>query len=261
MNKLLLGAAIIICIIVAGGALYLNKGDNMQNFAKTDADFNAMWNHFLENDVKPHGKLDTQMRYLTVLAAHVATQSVNEYKLILAQALDDKVSPIAIKEMLYQTVPYAGMAKAYDFFDATNEVMSAKGVKLPLPSQAVTTPDNRLEKGLDTQCAIFGKEQILSMRKNAPDDLKHIQDYLSANCFGDYYTRNGLNIQQRELITFAVLISMGGADAQAKAHAQANVNVGNDRQVLLDVISGLLPYIGYPRSLNGIAAVDTVTKE
>ena len=98
MNKLLLGAAIIICIVVAGGALYLNKGDNMQNFAKTDADFTAMWNHFLENDVKPHGNLDTQMRYLTVLAAHIATQSVNEYKLILAQALDDEVSPIAVKE-------------------------------------------------------------------------------------------------------------------------------------------------------------------
>jgi 4-carboxymuconolactone decarboxylase len=41
------------------------------------------------------------------------------------------------------------MAKAFDFIQATNEVLSERGVKLPLPSQSTTTPQDRLEKVID----------------------------------------------------------------------------------------------------------------
>ena len=54
---------------------------------------------------------------------------------------------------------------------------------------------------------------------------------------------------------------MGGADPQVKAHVQGNLNVGNNRQVLLDTVTQLLPYIGYPRSLNGITAINEIAKE
>ena len=99
------------------------------------------------------------------------------------------------------------------------------------------------------------------MRASAPAELKHIQDYLSANCFGDYYTRGGLNLKTRELLTFATLISLGGVDSQVRSHLQGNLNMGNGRQVLLDTVTVLLPYIGYPRSLNAIAAVNEIAKE
>ena len=99
------------------------------------------------------------------------------------------------------------------------------------------------------------------MRATAPQELKHIQDYLSANCFGDYYTRGGLNLKTRELLTFATLISLGGVDSQVRSHVQGNLNMGNGRQVLLDTVTVLLPYIGYPRSLNAIAAVNEIAKE
>ena len=99
------------------------------------------------------------------------------------------------------------------------------------------------------------------MRASAPKELKHIQDYLSANCFGDYYTRGTLDIPTRELITLAVLISLGGADPQVKAHVGANLNVGNSREMLIELVTQLLPYIGYPRSLNAIAAINEIAKE
>lgn len=99
------------------------------------------------------------------------------------------------------------------------------------------------------------------MRAGAPAELKHIQDYLSANCFGDYYTRGGLDLKTRELLTFVVLVSMGGADAQAKAHADGNINIGNGRETLLDAVTQLLPYIGYPRSLNAISAINSASKK
>ena len=95
----------------------------------------------------------------------------------------------------------------------------------------------------------------------APDNQKHIQRYLSANCFGDYQTRTGLTVQQRELLTFSMLISLGGCESQVKGHIGGNVAVGNDKNILLAVVTQLLPYNGYPRTLNAIACLNEVIPE
>jgi 4-carboxymuconolactone decarboxylase len=98
------------------------------------------------------------------------------------------------------------------------------------------------------------------MYDNSPDDELHIQHWLSANCFGDHLTRTGLDLATREMVTFAFLVSLGGCDPQVKGHVTGNLNVGNDRARLLDVLSQLLPFIGYPRTLNGLRALDEVTR-
>ncbi|WP_198145526.1 carboxymuconolactone decarboxylase family protein [Frankia sp. EAN1pec] len=59
----------------------------------------------------------------------------------------------------------------------------------------------------------------------APADEQHIQRFLSANCFGDHYTRGGVDIPPRELLTFAMLVALGGCDPQARGHVAANLNV------------------------------------
>ncbi len=81
---------------------------------------------------------------------------------------------------------------------------------------------------------------------------------LTANCFGDHLTRTGIDVRTRELLTFAMLISLGGCEPQARGHVAANVNVGNDRAALLDVITQLLPFIGYPRTLNALGVINEV---
>ena len=96
------------------------------------------------------------------------------------------------------------------------------------------------------------------MNASAPADQKHINYNLSANCFGDFYTREGLDLKERELITFTAIIAMGGCEPQAKAHVTGNLAVGNTRQQLLDAVTIALPYIGYPKTLNAIAAINSI---
>lgn len=85
---------------------------------------------------------------------------------------------------------------------------------------------------------------------NSAKDQMHIQRFLSANCFGD------IDIPTRELLTLSMLVALGGCDPQVKGHVAANLHVGNDRALLIDVVTQLLPYIGYPRTLNGLRAID-----
>ena len=90
-------------------------------------------------------------------------------------------------------------------------------MKLPLAKQGTVTDENRFEKGLDVQIGLYG-DRIRSARANAPKDAAHIQDDLASFCFGDTYTREGLDVQQREIITFAAIATLGGAEPQRKGH-------------------------------------------
>ena len=111
------------------------------------------------------------------------------------------------------------------------------------------------------QKQIVGADTVDAMYAAAADDEIHFQHFLSANCFGDHYTRTGIDVPTRELLTFAMLISLGGCEPQAKGHVAANLSVGNGRAVLLAVITQLLPFIGYPRSLNALRILNEVTTQ
>ena len=192
------------------------------------------------------------------LAALIACQAVSEYRAMLGAALNIGVTPVEVKEIVYQAVPYVGMGVVFDFLHATNDVLTERGVELPLPGQSRTTPQTRAEIGLAVQKQIVGDDRVDALYDAAPDDEQHIQRFLSANCFGDHLTRGGIDVPTRELLTFAMLVALGGCDPQVKGHVAANLNVGNDRSRLIEVLTQLIPFIGYPRTLNGLRAVDDI---
>jgi 4-carboxymuconolactone decarboxylase len=108
---------------------------------------------------------------------------------------------------------------------------------------------------------MVGAERIDKMYADAPANQIHIQRYLSDNCFGDYVTRGGVDVKTRELLTLSMLLSLGGCEPQLKGHIQTNVNVGNDKQTILSVVTQLLPYVGYPRTLNALRCINEVLPE
>jgi 4-carboxymuconolactone decarboxylase len=226
----------------------------------TDPELIEVFDNFAFDEVLSYGNLDTKTRLMVILASLIAQQTLSEYKVMLAGALNVGITPIEVKEIVYQSVPYVGIAKVYDFLYATNEMLESRGVKLPLEGQSTTTSETRLEKGLALSKSVFGKI-IDDMYAQSPDNQIHIQKYLSANCFGDYYTRTGLDIKVRELLTFSMLLSLGGCEPKLKGHIQGNVNVGNDKETLLSVVTQLLPYVGYPRTLNAIRCLNEVIPE
>ena len=234
--------------------LFPNHESKLQ---KTDPEFIALFDNWAFDEVIRQSKLETKTRGTLILVSTIACQALGEYRVMVGAALNVGLTPVEIKEVLYQSVPYVGIAKVFDFLHATNQVFQDKGIALPLEGQSTTTPETRFEQGLAKQKEIFG-EMIDQMRQLSPKDQLHIQDYLAANCFGDYYTRNGLDTKTRELLTFAILISLGGCEPQVKGHVQGNASVGNGRDVLVDAITQLLPYLGYPRTLNALRCVNEV---
>ena len=233
----------------------------VSTLAVTDPELIEYFDDFAFDEVLGHDDLDPRIRLMTQLASMIASQALGEYRVMLGAALTVGVTPVEIKEIVYQAVPYVGMAKVFDFLHATNDVLAERGVELPLPGQSTTDRSTRFEKGIAVQKRVVGDAAVDAMHANAPDDEKHIQHYLSANCFGDHLTRTGIDVPTRELLTFAMLVSLGGCEPQVAGHVRGNLNVGNTRETLLNVLTQLLPYIGYPRSLNALRVLDELTLE
>jgi 4-carboxymuconolactone decarboxylase len=232
--------------------------DHVSTLKVTDPELIEIFDNWAFDEVIEATDMDVRLRLMVQLAAMIACQAVNEYRVMLGAALNVGVTPVEAREIFYQAAPYVGMAKAFDFLHATIEVLQSRGIALPLPEQSNTTAETRFEKGLEAQKQIFG-DRIDAMVAQSPKDQLHIQRFLSANCFGDYYTRNGLDLRTRELLTFAILASLGGCEPQLAGHVVGNLAVGNDRQILIATITQLLPFIGYPHTLNALRVINEGT--
>lgn len=231
----------------------------VSTFLKTDPEFIERFDNFAFDEVVNHDDLDDKTRFMAILATLLGCQGSDEFRAMLPAALNFGVTPVEVKEIVYQAAAYLGIGRVFPFLKITNEVLTECGVELPLPSQATTTAENRREAGTQAQVDIFG-EGMRDFRCSGPEESRHINLWLADNCFGDYYTRGGLDHKQREMITFCFLAAQGGCEPQLISHAAANMRIGNDKAFLIKIISQCLPYIGYPRSLNALRCVDDAVK-
>ena len=202
----------------------------MRDYKLTDPEFTERFEHFAFDEVvnEEGQQLDGITRHMAVAATLIGC---------------------------YQAVDYLGIGRVLSFLDAANDILTSRDVSLPLEGQATTTMEDRLEKGAQAQADIFGAHMKEAWKAG------HINRWLAANCFGDYYTRTGLDLKQREMITFCFLAAQGGCEPQLIAHSKGNMNLGNDKDFLIRVVSQCLPCIGYPRSLNAITCINKAAAE
>lgn len=229
--------------------------DYRSSLMETDPEFIELFDNFAFSEVVESDDLDDRTRMMAILAALIGCQGIDEYKAMLPAALNFGVTAIEVKEILYQSVAYLGIGRVFPYLRASNEILISRGIKLPLQPQGTTTPETRLEAGAIAQVDIFG-ERMKDFYKTGLEETRHINRWLSDNCFGDYYTRKGLDYRQREMITFCFLGAQGGCEPQLLSHAAANLRLGNDKAFLIKIISQCLPFIGYPRSLNALRCVN-----
>ncbi|MEB2628308.1 carboxymuconolactone decarboxylase family protein [Peribacillus frigoritolerans] len=235
-------------------------GEGITAAQATDPDFQDILSHFIFGEVFYQGNLDDKMRELITLVVLATNQTLPQLNAHVHAALNVGLTSVEIKEAVYQCAPYIGFPKTLNAINEVNEVFKAKNIALPIESQKTVDEENRFDKGLAVQVKIFG-DVIKKMQESAPSNQKHIQEYLSTFCFGDLYTRGGLDLKTRELLTLCIITALGGAEGQVKAHVQGNKNVGNDKETLIAAITHCLPYLGFPRTLNALACVNEIIPE
>lgn len=234
------------------------SGIGSSSLAETDPEFVAIRDRLVYGEIMEQGSLNDSQRALVTLAVLAACQTLEDFDFHVNAALRAGASPVEIREALYQCAPYIGFPRTEAALKLANGVFRERNIALPLEKRGTVTEESRYRDGLAVQKSIFGNA-IDEMHRATPADQKAImQNYLSSFCFGDLYTREGLDLKMKELLTFAAISALGGCDSQVRSHVQGNLSVGNSRENLIDVLAQSLPYIGFPRTLNALACVNAV---
>jgi 4-carboxymuconolactone decarboxylase len=155
----------------------------ISKFLETDPEFIERFDNFTFDEVVNQDDLDDRTRFMAILATLLGCQGIDEYRAMLPAALNFGVTPVEVKEIVYQAVAYLGIGRVFPFLKATNEILEARGVQLPLEGQATTTTETRLDAGIQAQVDIFG-EGMKDFWKSGPDESRHINRWLAGNCFG-----------------------------------------------------------------------------
>lgn len=229
-----------------------------QNKMTQETELTQILTRLTDRDVPALVKMPVKTQWLvriTTLTALGDTIILPEY---LLEALNAGLTVDEMHEAIMQTMAYAGIPAARRAELILLDVV--KNQKLALPKPAGTVNDkNRFDEGLKVQTGIFGN-RILEMHKNASTEERPvIVDLLTGFCFGDTYTRQVLPLKIRELLTFVTISALGGCDPQVRGHVDGNITMGTTRQELIECLTVMASLIGFPKTLNALAAVNAVT--
>jgi 4-carboxymuconolactone decarboxylase len=120
--------------------------------------------------------------------------------------------------------------------------------------------DKRYEKGWKKFQEIHGpvaKATVNSLKDVCPDLGKYVTEF----AFGDIYSRPGLDLKTRQLLTIASLVTMGNAPLQLKSHIKGALNVGCTKKEITEAILQLAVYAGFPAAMNAMYAAKEVFKD
>jgi 4-carboxymuconolactone decarboxylase len=110
-------------------------------------------------------------------------------------------------------------------------------------------------KGLLDRVNPEGAAKLMeNLNEVAPD----MADYVFEFAYGDIYSRPGLDLKSREMVTVAALTALGNATPQLKSHINGALNAGCTREEIIEVIMQMAVYAGFPAALNGLYSAKEV---
>jgi 4-carboxymuconolactone decarboxylase len=117
--------------------------------------------------------------------------------------------------------------------------------------------ESRYDRGLGTMKTIFGpgiESALESLAATSPDLARYLVEFP----FADIYSRPGLDLKTREMLTVAVLTVLGYPQAELKEHIQGALKVGCTREEILEIILQMTVYAGFPAALEAVKTAASI---
>ncbi len=220
----------------------------------SDPEFMDILQKFIFGEVFAVGDLDHKTRELITCTTLAVMQTLPQLKAHAGAALNVGVTPVELREAIYQCAPFIGFPKTLNAVAVINEVFGERGIALPLEAQGTVTEDDRAEKGAAIQRSLYG-DTIESRMIGVPDGIEaDASRFMTEYCFGDIYTRGGLDIKTRELLICCILTTLEAED-MLRVHVAGGMKLGNDRATLSAAVVQCLPYIGFPSAMKALDVI------
>lgn len=223
----------------------------------SDPEMMAILQKYIFGEIFTVGDLDIKTREMLTVTSLAVQQTLPQLKAHLNAALNVGATPIELREAIYQCAPFIGFPKTLNALGVLNEVFKERGIETPLKSTATVKENERYKKGLAIQEPLYGNEIYESMQ-GLPENMgEDVARFLTEVCFGDFYTREGLEQKTRELLIISILVTTGNTST-LKSHIKGNLKAGNSQETITAAIIQCLPYVGFPNTLASLRTLKEV---
>lgn len=228
----------------------LFKGEALTNTG-TDPEMMQILQKYIFGEIFTIGELDMKTREMLTVISLSTQQTLPQLKAHAQAALNVGVTPLELREVVYQCAPFIGFPKTLNALNTINEVFAENGIKLPLENQTQVTEENRHEKGLTLQQPLYGTE-IKDALRGLPENMgEEAARLLTEVYFGDFCTRGVLDMKTRELLTIGILVTAGNWDTLS-SHIKGSLKAGNKPEEIAAAIIQCMPYVGFPNGLKAL---------
>src|SRR5699024_1593250 len=106
----------------------ITEGITMRDYSHTDPEFTERFEYFAFNEVvnEEGQQLDDITRHMAIVATLIGCQGIDEFRLEASRALDAGLTPVMLKEIIYQAVDYLGIGRVRPFLDAANDILTSR---------------------------------------------------------------------------------------------------------------------------------------
>ncbi|KAF0091308.1 MAG: 4-carboxymuconolactone decarboxylase [Fusobacteria bacterium] len=113
---------------------------------------------------------------------------------------------------------------------------------------------DKLKKGLETTKKIWGFE-----RDDLVKEYGELGEYILEYAFGEIYSREGLSLRDREIVTISFLIAQGSPELQLRNHFLGALNVGITNEELIEIILQASLYNGFPKAIKALTVLKSLS--
>lgn len=225
-----------------------------------DPEMMAILQKYIFGEIFTVGELDIKTREMLTVTSLAVQQTLPRLKAHINGALNAGATSVELREAIYQLAPFIGFPKTLNALSVLNEVFKERGIDTPLKSTATVKEEERYEKGLEIQNPLYGDEINVAMEGLPADMGADVSRFLTEVCFGDFYTREGLDVKTRELLFISALVTTGNT-VTLKSHIKGNFKAGNSKETVTAAIIQCLPYVGFPNTLAALKTLKEVLNE
>lgn len=116
------------------------------------------------------------------------------------------------------------------------------------------------DRGMAVRRSVLGDAHVDRSLERATDFDADFQEFITKTAWGQIWTRPGLDIRTRSMLTIGMLAALG-KDSELKLHIRATRNTGVTRDEVKEILMQAAVYAGVPAGNHAIALARAVYAE
>jgi 4-carboxymuconolactone decarboxylase len=113
-------------------------------------------------------------------------------------------------------------------------------------------PDSKFDEGMRVRRQVLGEAHVERSWANVSDFDRDFQRFVTETAWGSVWSRPGLDLKTRHMVTIAVLAALG-REHELALHIGASRNTGITPDEMREVLLQVAAYAGIPAAYTAVA--------